>query len=145
MQDILGPRSPIIRKIRRAFFRHRRDHAPGHIDSKVLRHLVSEAIGAGHGPSQVANAAGLSRQTIVNWHRKQTGAVARKGQRSLGHGRICPSPVELKVVKSRTEAPVRPETAQCTVRIVFRGGACMEIPVTALSSELVATLNGVTS
>ena len=145
MRDTLSPRSPILRKIRRAFFKYRRDHVPGHIDSEALRHLVSEAIEAGHGPSMVASATGLSRQTIVNWHRKQTRAVTRKRPRSLGYGKICPPPVELKVMTSRTEAPVKPEAAQYTVRIVFRGGACMEMPASALSQDLVATLNGVAS
>lgn len=143
MQDTLSPRSPILRKIRRAFFKHRRDHGSGHIDSVVLRHLVCEAIGDGHRPVAVAKAAGLSRQTIVNWHGKQSG-VSRKRHRASGSRKTCPPPVELKIVKSRIEVQVEPEKVQHTVRIVFRGGACMEIPASALSSELVVALNGVT-
>ena len=143
MQEIPSERSAIIRKIRRAFFAHRRDYPDQlHIKSDKLRELVREALSQGHKPGVVAQAASLNRATIVNWHRQAIESDSRKPQYSAGTRMRASSPVELKIVKSRSAQPPEMEASQPTVRIYFRSGAFMDCPVSELSAELLTTLNG---
>ena len=139
MKATLVRKTDILRQVRRAFSQRRRD---GHgFYTESLRQMAAFAVSRGHTPGAVAEAAGVSRQSILNWYRKK-GAVFRKAKPHSVRRTTSLSPVELKIVKSRT--PVTPGTeGQPTVRILFRGGACMECPVSAVSAELVAALNGV--
>jgi hypothetical protein len=75
MHEALSPRSPILRQIRRGFFKYRRDH-PGksHVHSDHLRQLVSTALKQGHSSVAVGKAAGLSANTVLNWRDQASAA-----------------------------------------------------------------------
>lgn len=143
MQDIPSERSAIIRKIRRSFFAHRRDYPDQlHVKSDKLRELVREALSQGHKPGVVAQAASLNRGTIVSWARQAIESTSRKPQYSAGARLRASSPVELKIVKSRSAQSPQMQMSQPTVRIYFRSGAFMDCPVSELSVELLSALNG---
>ncbi len=146
MHEALSSRSPVLRQIRRGFFKYRRDHAgKTHIHSDHLRQLVSAALNQGHSSAAVGEAAGLSSNTILNWRREASAGSRRKAPpRKAVRRKAVPLPVELTVVNDRGDVPPPIEAAPATslIRIIFRGGAVMECAATALTAELVAALHG---
>jgi hypothetical protein len=147
MREALSTRTPILRQIRRGFFKYRRDHlGKSHIHSDHLRQLVSAALSQGHSSVVVGKAAGLSSNTILNWRAQASAADVRKSApRKAVRRKTVSVPVELTVVKSRRIVPPPMEAAPATslIRIILRGGAVMECPGNALTPELVAALQGV--
>jgi hypothetical protein len=84
-----------------------------------LKKLAISGLDAGCSPKDIARAAGVSRQSIVNW-RKQLQA----------------SPVELKIVESAPTPAGQPEVA----RIHFRSGVVVELPASRLDTEFLLSL-----
>jgi hypothetical protein len=100
-----------------------------------LRRLAASAVDYGHRPAVVGRAVGASGSSVVKWCRVE--GLWPKKPRPL-----ATPPVELKVIKCREPATVPAQAPSTIVRILFRGGATLEIPVSFVTSELVAALNG---
>ena len=101
---------------------------------KRLRKLVLSAVDVGHRLSRVTDAAGISRQTLMNWQDDEQ----KESKRT--------PPMELQLVKEQRETGSACAVAQNQneqkLRIHFRSGAIMEIPISSFNAPLVAALNG---
>jgi hypothetical protein len=88
-----------------------------------LKRLAVQALDVGHTPSEVATAAQISAPSICNWRRAPS----------------CRPPKQLKLV----EDPVLQIGTKETASVLFQSGLRIEIPVLALTADLIKTLNGV--
>ena len=136
MKPVTVPRAEPLKQAQHAFSEHlrerggRRSHWP-----KRLQKMAVSAVNSGHGAAAVGRALGVSRKSVGNWCRRSRAASAPKP--------VIKPPTELKVIKRRVLAAAGTAAVPTVmVRILFRGGACLECPVSALSAELVAALNG---
>ena len=84
-----------------------------------LKKLALSGLDAGYSSHEVAQAACVSCQSIVNW-RKQ----------------LQPAPVELKIVES---APISVSQSEIA-RIHFRSGVVVELPASRLDAGLLLSL-----
>lgn len=122
----------ILRRIEEVFSRVRpnRYRVP-----TELKELAVSALRSGHDAKAIAKAAGVSRQTVVNWE---------SGMRSASA--VAPAPVQLKVIE-KAAMSARPDTdpsVVCAVaKIVLRSGVRVEMPVGALDAKLLLVLSGV--
>jgi hypothetical protein len=110
----MTPGKTVLARIKRQFSRNRE-----YPIQESLKKLAIFGLDAGLSPKEIANAAGVSSQSIVNW-RKQ----------------LQPAPVELNVVESAPTPARQPEI----VRIHFRSGIIVELPASRLDTELLISL-----
>ena len=106
----------------------------------VFRALVVTAIQQGASKHEVIQAAGISWGSIINWLPAAPKAAAVREPMLR--------PIKLRVVKCRSakitkklvmkQMPAPSPVAQ----IHFRGGARMEVPISALNFDLLMALNG---
>lgn len=124
----------ILKEISRRFSRERRGR-PGRLTPvpASLRKATLAALRYGHSADEIADAAGISRQSVVNWERQAAKAAPVN------------RPVELKLVDERPASetvPVSvPREAVAMARIRLQSGAAVEFPVTSLDARLLAVLN----
>jgi len=126
--------SKALREIQREFSRRRRVK-PGLRLTPVpstLRRLALSALKRGHAPSEVAVAAGISRQSLANWER-QAGKAARLER-----------PVRLKLVEERVSAAAAPKMPEsgAMARVALRSGVTVELPVSSLEPKWLLALGG---
>jgi len=118
-------RDLILAEVKERF--SRRERGSGRFSRAELRALALRALAAGHSAGTVAAAAGVSRQSVLNWKR----CVAR-----------IAAPVELQVVEGPPlgagDVPARDDTA----RLRFASGAVLEFPFSQIDSRFLALLNG---
>lgn len=131
------PNSEILKQVQEAFGEYLRegDGKRRHWPLRLQRLASSAVINDGHKPGAVAKAAGVSRGSILNWCKNK-----KSGTQELQP--TSPSAVELKVVKSRSQVEVASEVQHAIARILFRSGAMMECPMSAVNADLVSALNG---
>ncbi len=123
-----------LNEIKRAFSHERQaglNRGRGY--SQKARELALSSVRAGQAPVRVAEAAGISSQSLINWRHERR-------KRTQG-----PLPVELALVDSPRPADIargdlENETEQ-KIRICFRSGASMELAVSRLDARLIAALN----
>lgn len=132
------PNTEILKQVRIAFSEHQRESGGKRRHYPLrLRRLASSAVDYGHKPKAVAKAVGVSGQSVINWCRMER--ILPQKPNPV----VAPTPVELKVIQFRERAEAVPLVSPpAIVRILFRGGACMECPVSLVSPELVAALHG---
>jgi hypothetical protein len=135
MKPATAPRSELLKQAQHAFSEHLRGRGKRSPWPKRLQQMAVSAVASGHRAAVVGRALGVSGKSVGNWCRQAR--ADSKPFRSLS----SPAPTELKVVAQRQAVPVMTAPVPL-VRILFRGGACLECPVSALSAELVAALNG---
>ena len=120
----------ILIGVRRAFARQRQlGLGIGNAYPERLRSLAISAVKAGHLPGAVADAAGVSPQSLWNW-----GQQVRE--------QMTAPAVELKLIKEDTGEASAAAAPEMVAQIRFRTGAVMDIPVFALSASLLVALNG---
>jgi transposase-like protein len=87
-----------------------------------------------HSIDEVAQAAGISSQSIRNWKRAidvvSTASSAR------------PTPVELKVIDAPVQSPACGNESATPARIMLRSGAIVEVAVQLLDVRWLMALNG---
>lgn len=115
----------ILKRVTVAFGRHRRRHQ-GRNYSKQLKTLALSAVESGLTAGAVAQAAGVSPQSLSNWQ----GASVK--------------PRELKLVEKPSAAS---EPSMCVDHlppawIRLSSGVSIEVPMAAVTLELIAALNG---
>ena len=116
--------------IRRAFARQRQSGlGVGRAYPEHLRRLAVSALKAGHEPKVVADAAGVSPQSLWNWGRQVQEKV------------IAPA-VKLRLINEDTGKVSAAVVPVVVAQIRFRTGAVMDIPVCALTAPLLAAFNG---
>lgn len=137
--SIAGAR--VLTEIRRKFSRWRRANSGKQLPvPHALRTLAVSALGHEYTPGQVAEAAGVSRQSVVNWQ-----DIARQTVPPV----VAPAPIELKLI----DGPVSQADDGCapgefradpipTARIVLRSGITVALPASYLNAELLLALNG---
>lgn len=96
---------------------------------KQLRSLALTALREGHTPGAIAQAAGVSRQTVVNWKRASVAELTDP----------VPTPVELKVIDAPDQAGRAGETA--AARITLCSGVTVELPAVLLDVRWLVALN----
>jgi hypothetical protein len=121
----------ILRRVTLAFAKHRRRNDGRSSYSKSLRSLAVSALEAGITPGKVAQAAGVSQQSVGNW--LSTGSVA--------------FPRELKVVDDSSDIANEACAAKTPIGsspavIRLHSGVSIEIPIAALTPSLLVALNG---
>lgn len=123
--------SRILKRVELAFARYRRRSDGRRSYPDQLKELAMSAVAAGVTPEAVARAAGVSSQSVSNWHRA---------------GLVSETPCELKIVGSRNSQPDdRSEAmanALAAARIVLRSGVTIELPIGALTGAMIEVLNG---
>lgn len=138
MKPVTVPSAETLKQAQLAFSEHlrerggKRSHWP-----RRLQQMAVSAVTSGHGAAAVGRALGVSGKSVGNWCRRSRAPSAPKS--------VSKPPTELKIIQRREPPPSVPGTAAVPavmVRVLFRGGACLECPVSALSVELVAALNG---
>lgn len=104
-----------------------------------LRRLAARAVDQGISPAAVARAAGVSRGTVVHWRTVPQYAVSRVQKR----------PIELRLRDDERLPQSGPlcvsgfdPQAVAVARIRFRSGVSLELPVSALSAQMLAWLQG---
>jgi transposase-like protein len=119
----------ILDAIRHEFSRRRGRPIP-----EGLRRLALEAVRHGHTASEIARAAGISRQSVRNWKRAvdviRTTPPAR------------PTPVELKVIDAPARSHCGVDESVATARITLKSGAIVEMPGSLLDVRWLVALNG---
>jgi hypothetical protein len=131
----------ILSEIRLGFLMFRRDHGGKQRGyPKAIKDRAVSGIERGCTHSEVAQAAGVSEESIRSW-RNSMGTTRSIAQE--------PRPVELKLVQTQEELSILPQdrgppgaTAGATAHIEFRSGARMTVPVSALSEQLLCLLMG---
>lgn len=111
----------ILSAIRHKFSRRHKRTIPD-----PLRRLALSGLDKGHTAGEIADAAGISRQAVVNWRRR---AEVKPTQ---------PPPVELKVIETLAEVSVAVPMA----RITLRSGAVVELPASVFDMGWLIVLNG---
>ena len=120
--------SKILEIIRGGFSERQGRRVPGR-----LRELALSGVRQGHTCGEVARAAGVSRQSVVNW--------SRRSRLTRGGAMPVPvAPVELKVIESQAQAFAGAEGA--IIRITLCSGAVVEMPARALKPRWLVALNG---
>ena len=123
--------SKVLREIRRRFSRRRSEgRGAGHAVPNELRELALSALRGGHTAGQIAQAAGISGQSVVNWRRQMTQAAATDGA------------VELELIDGQKPASPEPGQEVAMARISLRSGVTVELPASMLESSLLLALNG---
>lgn len=117
----------ILRAIRHEFSRR-----PGFSISDRLRRLALSALDRDISAGRIARAAGISRQSVVNWRRQA---------RSRGSSNVSLAPVELKVLEGAPPQIGMWESGS-TVRILLRSGAMVEVPAALVDPSWLVALNG---
>jgi transposase-like protein len=116
----------LLKRIGRAFAFYRSNHKSGRVRyPSHLKEMATSAVSDTCRAAQVARSAGISEQALSYWLKLAT-----------------ERPRELIVEDGPQPAPT-PEPANNirTARLHFRSGAVMEVPVSMLSTDLIAALN----
>lgn len=127
--------SGVLKEISRSFTRARRGRSRRLTPVPTsLRESALAALRGGHSAGEIADAAGISRQSIVNWARCAVRVAAPKRS------------VELKLVDKRAAGPAASVaevgSSVAMVRIRLTSGAVMVLPVASLDARLLAALSG---
>jgi hypothetical protein len=100
--------------------------------SQRLKELAVSALHKGHTATEIARAAGVSSQSVVNWKKTSDGVSAPKSR----------LPIELKVVEERVLLDKAVEERLSIVRILLRSGAVVEVVASSLDPSWLIALNG---
>ena len=114
-------KDPILAEVRLRF--SKKGRSAGRAYRADQRKLALRALDAGRSVGAVAAAAGVSRQSVLNWKKCIAGQAA---------------PVELQVVAE----PPTAISENIMARVLLRSGAVLEIPLARLDARLLALLGG---
>lgn len=122
-----------LARIDRAFraFRRRRPAGPLNYPPKLKR-LAVQAVRHGNSIGRVARSAGVSEPSIGNWLKVHKEEVPQE-LTLVPDGSSPVVPLSIDDQGAREAAPAR---------IFLRSGAVIEVPVGALTSSLIAAING---
>ena len=113
----------ILAEIRQKF--PKRIKKNGNRFSPEFKRMVLSAIRSGKRACEVAEASGVSKQTVSNWLRSPAGDFGKA--------------VELQLIDRPTVEPI-PAAIAATARLHLRSGAVLEFPLSALDERLLALL-----
>jgi hypothetical protein len=133
----------VLQEIQRVFAQRREEGAARrNFYPPEMRALVVTAIRKGYSKREVVQAAGISVNTLPNW--LNATPVLKAPAARPKTARLIPAPIELRIVKNPVQVKKLQETEAppAIARIHFRGGATLECPLSAVSAELIAALNG---
>ena len=119
----------ILRRIERAFAKNRQRNRGRASYSGPLRAMAVSALEVGLAPGKVAQASGVSQQSLTNW-RSLLSSVKR--------------PRQLQVVDSSAVRSLEGEGPSDSVSalIRLRSGVSIEMPMSGLTPALLVVLNG---
>ena len=119
---------PVLAQIQKEFSKFRRRHSSGRlVYPDKLRELAASACQSGMSGADVADAAQVSGQSIINWRQVQ--------EKNL-------EPCELKLVDTKDETKADEGARSSLVNIVLPSGVRIEVPACALSASLLSDLWG---
>ena len=116
----------ILKRVEQAFGRHRRRNGGRRSYSTQLKAFALSAMESGIAPSAIAEAAGISQQSLANWQIPST------------------KPRELLLMSDTpsTAATVPNVSPSQVARIRLCSGVSIEVPVSAVTPSLIAALTG---
>ena len=124
-------RDQILKKVEQAFSKHRRRNHGRASYSESLRALALSAVEMGATREKVAEAAGISQASLTNWQKCRP---TEKPQEL----RLLVSPMSSGSGRNNEIS----EFENLLARIKLSSGVSIELPIAALTSSLIATLNG---
>ena len=126
MRDSKSNELQVIKKLELAFGRHRRRNGGKRSYPAKLKEMAVAAVDNGVAGRSVAAAAGVTAKSLRNW---------RAG------GGVVP-PKELRIVAAREASKPVTSVNASMARVTLPSGVTIEIPSSAMTTALIAALNG---